>query len=131
MTDTTHDDLATEIASGALGIDWQDTESAARRVAKHAADRIAKLEDQLAQMQRTLDWTEERAKDYKDGREMMGHMWAKAEEGRTKAIEAMKRAVFLWEQPHYGDDDTLIDHGSEAIDILRTTLADLKETPHD
>jgi hypothetical protein len=94
-------------------------------------DRIEELEAKLAQMQRTLDWTEERAKDYKDGREMMGHKWAKAEEGRRKAIEAMERAVFLWEQPHYGDDDTLIDHGSEAIDILRTTLADLKETPHD
>jgi uncharacterized Zn finger protein (UPF0148 family) len=88
--------------------------------------REARLEAKLAQMQRTLDWTEERAKDYRYGREMMGHKWAKAEEDRTKAIEAMKRAVFLWEQPHYGDNDTIIDHGSEAIDTLRATLAELK-----
>jgi hypothetical protein len=48
MTDTTHDDLAKEIASGALGIDWRDTETAARRVAKHAAARIEELEAKLA-----------------------------------------------------------------------------------
>jgi hypothetical protein len=91
-----------------------------------AADRIEELEAKLAQMQRTLDWTEERAKAYRDGREMMGHMWAKAEEARRKAIEGMERAVFLWEQPHYGDNDTIIDHGSEAIDTLRTILAEIK-----
>ena len=32
---------AEEIAKGALGIDWWDTESAARRVAEHAAELIA------------------------------------------------------------------------------------------
>ena len=38
------DDLAKEIARGALRIDWYNTETAARRVAEHAADRIAALE---------------------------------------------------------------------------------------
>jgi hypothetical protein len=99
--------------------------------APEAADRIEELEAKLAQMQRTLDWTEERAKAYRDGREMMGHKWAKAEEGRRKAIEAMERAVFLWEQPHYGDNDTIIDHGSEAIDTLRAIFAEIKGESHD
>ena len=38
------DDLAEEIAKGALGIEWKDTESAARRVAEYAAHRIEELE---------------------------------------------------------------------------------------
>jgi chromosome segregation ATPase len=145
MTDTTHDD-DDDVCTGCYGSGYDGNreetchcvpvqthahDTTHDDLAKQLRDRIEELEAKLAQMQRTLDWTEERAKDYKDGREMMGHKWAKAEEGRRKAIEAMERAVFLWEQPHYGDDDTLIDHGSEAIDILRTTLADLKETPHD
>jgi hypothetical protein len=78
-------------------------------------------------MQRTLDWTEDRAKGYKDGREMMGRLWSAAEEDCRKALDTMERAIFVWEQPHYGEDyDTIIDHGSEAIDMLRTTLAELK-----
>lgn len=38
------DELAKEIANGALGIEWRNTESAARRVAEYAADRIEELE---------------------------------------------------------------------------------------
>jgi hypothetical protein len=90
------------------------------------AERALMAEAKLAQMQRTLDWTEDRAKGYKDGREMMGRLWSAAEEDCRKALDTMERAIFVWEQPHYGDNDTIIDHGSEAIDMLRTTLAELK-----
>lgn len=38
------DDLAKGIAKGALRIEWKDTESAARKVAEYAADRIEELE---------------------------------------------------------------------------------------
>ena len=51
------DDLVKEIAKGALRIEWKDTESAARRVAEHAADRIEELEDKLANIAHTI-WTE-------------------------------------------------------------------------
>jgi hypothetical protein len=138
MTDTTHDDLVRSKAARKLNevhrqVCFENGNHALEvdtpySLGADALQRIAKLEAKLATIQRTLDWTEDRAKDYRYGREMMGHKWAKAEEGRTKAIEAMKRAVFLWEQPHYGDNDTIIDHGSEAIDTLRTTLADLERT---
>lgn len=42
------DDLTKEIAKAALRIEWKDTESAARRVAEYAAERIEELEDKLA-----------------------------------------------------------------------------------
>jgi ferritin-like protein len=48
------DDLAKEIAKGALRIEWKDTESAARRVAEHAADRIEELEAKLAKAVKAL-----------------------------------------------------------------------------
>jgi hypothetical protein len=44
------DDLAKKIAKGALRIEWKDTESAARRVAEYAADRIKELEADLRKM---------------------------------------------------------------------------------
>ena len=43
------DNLAEDIARKALRVDWWDTETAARRVAEYAADRIEELEAKLAQ----------------------------------------------------------------------------------
>ena len=48
------DDLAKKIAKGALRIEWKDTESAARRVAEHAADRIEELEAKLSKSEALL-----------------------------------------------------------------------------
>jgi hypothetical protein len=50
------DDLVKEIAKGALRIEWKDTESAARRVAEHAADRIEELEAKLAKAVEALEY---------------------------------------------------------------------------
>ena len=43
----------------------------------------------------------------------------------AKAVRTMREAVMAWEQPHYGNMDTALDHGSEAIDLLRATLAEI------
>jgi hypothetical protein len=43
-----------------------------------------------------------------------------------KAVRTMREAVTTWEQPHYGDMDTAVDHGSEAIDLIRATLAEIE-----
>ena len=45
------DDLAKKIAKGALRIEWKDTESAARRVAEYAADRIEELEAKVRELE--------------------------------------------------------------------------------
>jgi hypothetical protein len=44
----------------------------------------------------------------------------------AKAVRTMREAVTTWEQPHYGDMDTAVDHGSEAIDLIRATLAEIE-----
>jgi len=49
-----NDDLAREIAKGALRIDWYDTETAARRVAEYAADRIEELEAENKRLREAL-----------------------------------------------------------------------------
>lgn len=46
----------------------------------------------------------------------------KAEARLVKAVEAMREAVKTWEQPHYGDMDTALDHGGEAMDLIRAAL---------
>jgi hypothetical protein len=46
----------------------------------------------------------------------------------AKAVAALREAVRLAEQPHYGDRDDALDHCFDAIDVIRTTLAELKGT---
>ena len=43
----------------------------------------------------------------------------------AKAVEVMREAIRLSEQPHYGDRGDALDHCFDAIDVLRTTLAEL------
>ena len=43
----------------------------------------------------------------------------------AKAVEVMREAIRLSEQPHYGDRGNALDHCFDAIDVLRTTLAEL------
>jgi hypothetical protein len=50
----------------------------------------------------------------------------KAEARLAKAVEAMREAVKTWEQPHYGDMDTALDHGGEAMDLIRAVLAEIE-----
>lgn len=45
-----NDDVAKHIAKQALGIEWENTESAARQVARHAADREQQLIDIMFQV---------------------------------------------------------------------------------
>ena len=44
----------------------------------------------------------------------------------AKAVETMQAAVRLAEEPHYGDRDDALDYCFEGIDVIRTTLAELK-----
>ena len=43
----------------------------------------------------------------------------------ARAVEVMREAIRLSEQPHYGDRDGALDHCFDAIDVLRTTIAEL------
>ena len=43
----------------------------------------------------------------------------------AKAVEAMREAIRLADQPHYGDRGDALDHCFDAIDVLRTTIAEL------
>lgn len=54
-------ELAEDIARGALNISWRDTESAARRVAEHSADRIGQLEREAQLQAQEIDKTRRRA----------------------------------------------------------------------
>lgn len=88
---------------------------------QQVADLIEELEAKLAQVQQTLDWTEDRAKDYREGREMMGHKWAKAEEDRTKAIEELEAKLELiqeeWAGAVYGD----LENGVASLNAAAAT----------
>ena len=44
----------------------------------------------------------------------------------AKAVEAMQEAIKLADMPHYGDREAALDNCFDAIDLLRTTLAELK-----
>ena len=50
---------------------------------------------------------------------------AELEANLAKAVEVMREAIRLSEQPHYGDRGDALDHCFDAIDVLRTTLAEL------
>jgi hypothetical protein len=93
------DDLAKEIAKGALRIDWRDTESAARRVAEHAADHIKELEAKLAKAMKTLEF-------YADGE------WPQDYPGGVLYASGDDTPEFK----------THLDYGDKA----RTTIAELK-----
>jgi hypothetical protein len=83
------DDLAKEIAKGALRIEWKDTESAARRVAEHAADRIAELEADLRKM--ALDYLAA------EGQAAEAYQAQLAAEAKlAKAVAALKRSAEGW-----------------------------------
>ncbi len=43
----------------------------------------------------------------------------------AKAVEVMTLAVKTWQQPHYGEMDTALDHGDDAMDLIRTVLAEI------
>jgi hypothetical protein len=118
------DDLAKKIAKGALRIEWKDTESAARRVAEYAADRIEELQSRLHWVIQERDDTFLR----------MLQRAADAEANLAKAVEALEfYADGEWPQDYpggvlyaSGDDTpefkTHLDYGDKA----RTTLAELK-----
>ena len=107
------------------------------------AVRLAMDHDNCARQDAKLaaDWDEaaDRIEVLTEARDTMGHLWAKeaAEKqvalGRIDELEAklakvvrtMREAVTTWEQPHYGDMDWAVDHGSEAIDLIRATLAEI------
>lgn len=57
-------ELAEDIARGALNISWRDTESAARRVAEHSADRIGQLEPEAQLQAQEIDKTRRRADEW-------------------------------------------------------------------
>jgi hypothetical protein len=122
MTDTTHDDLVKEIASGALGIDWRDTETAARRVAKHAAARIEELEAKLATCEK-----------YRDAYAECDRIGAQAvcdlEAKLAMAVEAghaLNDALREKERGKYLTTAQVL-----AAEKARATLAAITETPHD
>lgn len=83
-----------------------------------AADRIEELEAKLATCEKYRDAY---AECDRIGTQVVRDLEAKL----AKAVRTMREAVMAWEQPHYGNMDTALDHGSEAIDLLRATLAEI------
>ena len=116
------DDLAKEIARCALRIEWRDTETSARRVAEHAADRIAALEAEYAEFQASV---KEREQQFALN---MGKLEVERDalaEKLSLAVEAARSFERAWNVKINGKN--LTDREHHAISEARATLAELED----
>jgi hypothetical protein len=116
--------------------DWSEhDEGKINDARQEAADRIEGLNEQLEQLvaineaaradaKEAEAYADELAKDQVD----LCRQLIAAENKLAKLVRTMREAVIAWEQPHYGDMETAVDHGSEAIDLLRAALAEIESS---
>jgi septal ring factor EnvC (AmiA/AmiB activator) len=100
------DDLAKKIAKGALRIEWKDTESAARRVAEYAADRIGELEAENKRLKSMIADVIESTGDDPEIMAASRAEWAaralEAEAKLAKAVEQTLDAASAYLKQQYG-----------------------------
>lgn len=82
----------------------------------------------MEQAFKTADEMADRIEALLDVRDTLRRLLAKQTARAERLEAAMREAIMLAEQPHYGDRGDALDHCFDAIDVLRATL---KGADHD